>query len=72
MFANKEVENKLKKIRIFNELLLAFGRNKIIFKEPKYVLIQDVPEHSSRSRSTGEKGQRTWIFLTYLPILLSG
>jgi len=35
MFANKEVENKIKKIRIFNELLLAFGRNKIIFKEPK-------------------------------------
>jgi len=33
MFANKEVEKKIKKIRIFNELLLAFGRNKIIFKQ---------------------------------------
>ena len=34
MHTNKEVEKKIKKLRIFDELLLAFGRNKIIFKQP--------------------------------------
>ena len=34
MYSNKEVEKKIKKLRIFDELLLAFGRNKIIFKQP--------------------------------------
>jgi len=34
MYTNKEVEKKIKKLRIFDELLLAFGRNKIIFKQP--------------------------------------
>ena len=33
MHTYKEVEKKIKKVRIFRELLLAFGRNKIIFKE---------------------------------------
>ena len=32
MRANKEVEKEIKKIRIFDELLIAIGRNKIIFK----------------------------------------
>ena len=34
MYSNKEVEKKIKKLRIFDELLLAFGRNKKIFKQP--------------------------------------
>lgn len=34
MYSNKEVEKKRKKLRIFDELLLAFGRNKKIFKQP--------------------------------------
>ena len=34
MSANKEVEKKIKKLRIFDELLLIFGRNKISFKKP--------------------------------------
>lgn len=32
MCANEEIEKKIKKIRIFNELLIAIGKNKIIFK----------------------------------------
>ena len=33
MSANKEVEGKIKRIKLFDKLLLAFGRDKIVFKE---------------------------------------
>ena len=32
MYAKGEIEKKIKKLRIFDELLLAFGRDKMIFK----------------------------------------
>ena len=34
MYSNKEVEKKIKKLKIFDELLLIFRRDKIIFKQP--------------------------------------
>ena len=34
MHANKEVEKKIKKVKLFNELLLIGGSNKLIFKAP--------------------------------------
>ena len=64
MYSNKEVEKKIKKLRIFDELLLIFGRNKIIFKqlhdEKHYTLkflegILDVHETIEGSEKFDEK-----------------
>lgn len=53
MHANKEVEKEIKKVRLFDELLLIGGRNKLIFKAPDDEKHFDAQFHAQLTGTSG-------------------